>query len=63
MEVISGSHSRDDTFTMAAHARDCALLASAGSDFHDPANQWIDIGRLPRLPDGVRPIWHDWGLN
>jgi hypothetical protein len=63
MEVISGSHSRDETFTMAAHARDCALLASAGSDFHDPANPWIDIGRLPRLPDGVRPIWHDWGLN
>ncbi len=62
LEVVSGSHSRDDMFTMAAHARDCGLLASSGSDFHDPATPWIELGRLPPLPDGVRPIWHDWPL-
>lgn len=63
IEVISGSHSRDDAFTMAAHARDFTLLASAGSDFHDPDNPWIDVGRLPKMPQGVRPIWHDWPPN
>ena len=63
MEVVSGSHSRDDMFAMAVHVRDFSLLASAGSDFHDPENSWIELGRLPVLPDGVRPIWHDWDLG
>ncbi|HEB96921.1 MAG TPA: PHP domain-containing protein [Sedimenticola thiotaurini] len=60
LEVISGSHSRDDAFTMARHARDFGLHASAGSDYHGPENPWIELGRLPPLPEGVRPIWHDW---
>ncbi len=63
LEVISGSHSRDETFTMAAHARATGLLASAGSDYHGPENSWIELGRLPALPPGVRPVWHDWDLQ
>jgi len=63
MEVISGSHSRDEMFTMAAHARDGGLLASVGSDYHGPENPWIELGRLPELPAGLRPVWHDWSLN
>lgn len=63
LEVISGSHSRDDMYSMAVHARDFDLLGSAGSDFHDPETPWIELGRLPAMPDGVRPIWHDWDLN
>ena len=63
MEVISGSHSRDEVFTMAAHARDTGLLASAGSDYHGPENPWIELGRLPELPAGLCPVWHDWSLN
>jgi len=60
IEVVSGSHSRDEYFTMAAHARDFGLLASAGSDYHGPENPWIELGRLPDLPPGCTPIWHDW---
>ena len=63
LEVVSGSHSRDDYFSMAKHAREFNLLASAGSDFHTPDNPWITLGRLPMLPDGCRPIWHDWSLS
>lgn len=63
MEVVSGSHSRGDMYAMAVHVRDFSLLASAGSDFHDPDNPWIELGRLPALPEGVRPIWHDWDLG
>jgi len=59
-EVVSGSHSRDESFTMAAHARDFKLLASAGSDYHGPENPWLELGRLPQLPAGCKPIWHDW---
>ena len=60
LEVISGSHSRDDNYKMAAFARDLGLLASAGSDYHGPENPWIDLGRLPALPETCVPIWRDW---
>ncbi len=62
LEVISGSHSRDDSFRMASVAKKRGLLASVGSDFHDPERPWIALGKLPQLPDGCRPIWHDWDL-
>ncbi len=62
IEVVSGSHSRDEYFTMARHARDFGLMASAGSDFHGPEHPWLALGRLPQLPDGCRPIWEDWPL-
>jgi predicted metal-dependent phosphoesterase TrpH len=65
LEVVSGSHSRDDIFTFAQHAREQGLLASAGSDFHGPqgsvsSNPWIGLGRLPALPAGCTPIWSHW---
>ena len=63
LEVVSGSHSRDDFFTMAKHARDFGLLASAGSDYHGPEHPWIELGRLPDLPDGCKAIWKDWHIS
>lgn len=60
MEVVSGSHSRDDAINMARYARDFELLASAGSDYHGPENPWVDLGRLPPLPEGCVPVWEDW---
>jgi predicted metal-dependent phosphoesterase TrpH len=65
LEVVSGSHSRDEAFNYARHAREQRLLASAGSDFHAPqsavsGHPWMDLGRLPALPPGCTPIWHDW---
>ncbi len=60
LEVVSGSHSRDDCFNMARHARDFGLVASAGSDYHGPENPWFELGRLPALPEGCTPIWQDW---
>ena len=60
VEVISGSHSRDDAVSMAKHAADFDLLASAGSDFHNPDTPWIALGRLPMLPGSCSPIWDHW---
>ncbi len=57
LEVVSGSHSRDDYVTFARHAAEQGLLASAGSDYHGPEQPWIELGRLPPLPDGCTPIW------
>ncbi|MCB1790948.1 MAG: PHP domain-containing protein [Gammaproteobacteria bacterium] len=63
LEVVSGSHSRDDYFSMAHLARDFGLLASSGSDYHGPEHPWIELGRLPDLPDGCRAIWKEWPLS
>lgn len=60
IEVVSGSHSRDECLVFARHAREHGLLASAGSDYHGPENPWVELGRLPPLPKGCRPIWSDW---
>jgi len=65
LEVVCGSHSRDDAYNFARHAREQRLLASVGSDFHGPqrsvsGHPWIGLGRLPPLPDGCTPIWQYW---
>jgi 3',5'-nucleoside bisphosphate phosphatase len=60
LEVVCGSHSKDDALVFARHAREMGLLASAGSDYHGPESPWLDLGRLPALPDGCTPIWADW---
>ncbi|NKN33345.1 PHP domain-containing protein [Marichromatium bheemlicum] len=62
IEVVTSSHSRDEVFTFARHAREQRLLASAGSDYHGPEQPWLVLGRLPPLPDGCVPIWRDWSL-
>lgn len=60
VEVVSGSHSRDEAQTFARHAREQQLWAAAGSDYHGPENPWIELGRLSPLPEGCIPIWRDW---
>ncbi len=60
LEVVSGSHSRGDNFSMAQLAKMFGLKASAGSDFHGPENPWVELGRLQPLPEGCEPIWSDW---
>ncbi len=57
IEVVSGSHSRDETLHMAAVSREHRLLASAGSDYHGPHNPWVELGRLRDLPPGCQPVW------
>ncbi len=60
IEVVSGSHSRNDYYTMANYAREFDLLASAGSDYHGPEQPWLELGKLPPLPSGCTPVWSDW---
>jgi predicted metal-dependent phosphoesterase TrpH len=60
LEVVSGSHGRDDIQYMARLANQQDLLASAGTDYHGPSNAWLALGRMPALPAECTPIWHDW---
>ncbi len=60
IEVVSGSHTPDQYHEYTGVARRYGLLASRGSDFHAPGEGRSDLGSLPPLPQGVRPVWHDW---
>lgn len=60
IEVVSGSHTPDLEQRFARHTVELGLLASRGSDFHAPAESRFDLGKLPRLPASVTPVWHDW---
>ena len=57
IEVVTGSHSPDQYTTYAKVAERNGFMASRGSDFHDPHESEIDLGKLPHLPDHLTPIW------
>ena len=57
IEVVSGSHSRDNITAMASLCSNENMLASCGSDYHGPQNPWIKLGQLPALPAGCKPVW------
>jgi predicted metal-dependent phosphoesterase TrpH len=60
IEVVTGSHTPDQYERYAGVARQAGLLASRGSDFHGPTESRFDLGSLPPLPVGLKPVWHDW---
>lgn len=60
IEVVSGGHAPADVERFARLARENALLASTGSDFHDPEIPWRDVGRLAPLPAECEPVWRVW---
>lgn len=60
VEVVTGSHTRAQYGEYARLAHELGLAASRGSDFHGPDESEIDLGALPPLPPGLKPVWHDW---
>jgi predicted metal-dependent phosphoesterase TrpH len=60
IEVVTGSHTRDQFGEYAAVAREFGFLASRGSDFHGPDEGGFDLGAIPPLPPDLKPVWHDW---
>ncbi len=62
IEVVCGSHTRDQYARFAGLAREFGLRASRGSDFHGPGESHVELGQLPPLPDSVVPVWYDWAL-
>jgi len=60
IEVVTGSHTPDQYATYAEVARRYGFLASRGTDFHAPGESRVEFDRLPPLPAGVTPVWHDW---
>lgn len=56
VEVVCGNSTRDSILVWGGHARRYGLLASVGSDFHEPGG-WIELGRLAELPADLKPVW------
>lgn len=63
LEVISGSHALEANRHFAGVATEQGFLASIGSDYHGPEKPWVELGRLPALPETCIPVWHDWETN
>lgn len=57
IEVTCGSHSPDHVMHFARLARHYAFHASRGSDFHGPEESYVDLGKLPQLPEDLKPVW------
>ena len=63
VEVVTGSHHAGDIFKYTDMALEFGLLASRGSDFHDPAESRLDLGLLPdrlQLSPKLTPVWSRW---
>jgi predicted metal-dependent phosphoesterase TrpH len=60
IEVVTGSHSPEQYLEFARIARAFGFTASRGSDYHGKGESRADLGALPRLPDDLKPVWHDW---
>lgn len=59
MEVAQCQQAPNERTQLAQYAQQFRLLASQGSDFHQPCS-WIELGRKLWLPGGVEPVWRDW---
>lgn len=57
MEVASGQQQPQQTAAMAQLCREMKLLASCGSDFHNPGVRWAELGAFAPLPANVTPVW------
>lgn len=57
IEVLTPSHTTAEAEKYAGLAREFALLASCGSDFHSPGESRVELGSLPPLPAGLTPVW------
>lgn len=59
MEVAQCQQAPNERTQLAAYAQQFALMASQGSDFHQPC-PWIELGRKLWLPAGVEAVWQLW---
>jgi len=57
IEVVTGRNTAEEIRLAAHYATAFDLAGSVGSDFHSPANQWVELGRLAPLPDKIKPVW------
>ncbi len=60
IEVVSGKQTADQTQHLAQLSQRYQLLASIGSDFHQPDQPWNELGQMGELPKSCEPVWSGW---
>ncbi len=60
IEVVSGSQAPAMTSVFTREAKKYDFLASRGSDFHSPTESFVNLGRAPKLPEGLTPVWENF---
>ncbi len=60
MEVVSGKQIPSTTRELASICRQKSLLISCGSDFHQPGQEWAELGRYSSYPKDCEPVWANW---
>jgi predicted metal-dependent phosphoesterase TrpH len=60
IEVVTGSHTGAHYVEFAKYAQMFSLKSSVGTDYHGKGVSFMEMGRLPALPNNCVPIWQDW---
>lgn len=58
IEVVTSNHSPDEVRRFALTANRYGFDASRGSDFHEPGDADVELGRIDTLPSALTPVWH-----
>lgn len=60
IEVVTGRYNPDEMRVLANYATQFNFAGSVGSDFHNPINPWLELGKLAPLPEKIKPVWELW---
>ncbi len=60
IEVVTGSHTGAHYVEFAKYAQMFSLKSSMGTDYHGKGVSFMEMGRLPALPNNCVPVWQDW---
>lgn len=60
MEIVSGKQLSSATQDLASLCREKGLLGSCGSDFHQPNQQWAELGQYSKYPADCPAVWESW---
>lgn len=60
IEVVTSSHTPPQYQQFAKIAHQFSLKSSQGSDYHGQGISFMEMGRLPSLPNNCNPVWQDW---
>lgn len=63
IEVVTSGQKQGEIGMLGDVCQRMGLKGSIGSDFHSPSYAWAELGRVPKLPESVEPVWSEWGLN
>jgi len=63
LEVVAQRYTEKEKAEMASLARRFDLYSSVGSDFHNPGNPYVELGRGLDLPLDCKPIWGEWNIK